>query len=138
MSNNGFSSTKKSQVYHKTDGHCAYCGDWLDPFTNWNIDHIIPQSKGGTHHIDNLLPACKKCNCIKRDRSIDEFREYLRYRTISELAKTFRMVEHYGLKQSHEEFKQLLRAAAVMVRDNGFAFFIDYQEEFASEEAEEA
>jgi hypothetical protein len=26
------------------------------------VDHIIPRSRGGTHHLDNLRATCKPCN----------------------------------------------------------------------------
>lgn len=31
------------------------------------LDHIIPLSKGGTHTMDNVACACRKCNQIKGD-----------------------------------------------------------------------
>jgi 5-methylcytosine-specific restriction protein A len=31
-------------------------------------DHKIPISRGGTHDLDNLQPACGPCNSSKRDR----------------------------------------------------------------------
>lgn len=31
------------------------------------LDHLIPLSSGGTHEENNLLGACRKCNCSKQD-----------------------------------------------------------------------
>lgn len=40
---------------------CQHCGT-TEQIT---IDHIIPITKGGTNHIDNLQPLCRSCNCKK-------------------------------------------------------------------------
>ena len=44
---------------------CAYCGQLNCKDNPLQIDHMIPLSKGGAHVIDNLLPACRKCNLTK-------------------------------------------------------------------------
>ena len=37
-----------------------------------HIDHIIPQSKGGTSAFRNLQPLCTECGNIKKDQMPDE------------------------------------------------------------------
>ncbi len=32
------------------------------------VDHILPKSKGGPHHIDNFQPMCMPCNMKKADK----------------------------------------------------------------------
>ena len=32
------------------------------PFRNFTIDHIVPQSRGGTDHLENLQLLCGACN----------------------------------------------------------------------------
>lgn len=47
-------------------GHmCQHCGTT----ERIEMDHIIPLSKGGTNHIDNLQPLCRSCNSKKGDRT---------------------------------------------------------------------
>lgn len=42
---------------------CAYCGKKQKSLTQ---DHIIPLSKGGSHTMSNIVPACRSCNSKKR------------------------------------------------------------------------
>lgn len=41
---------------------CAYC---KKKTKDLEMEHVIPLSKGGPHTIENLVPACKSCNCKK-------------------------------------------------------------------------
>lgn len=49
-------------------GVCAYCGD---PHEHW--DHMTPLSRGGSHTISNLAPACVTCNLSKGSLSYEEW-----------------------------------------------------------------
>lgn len=40
---------------------CAYCGCEGD----LQVEHVIPISKGGEHHLGNIVPACQRCNFSK-------------------------------------------------------------------------
>ena len=68
--------SKREKVWDKTGGYCYYCGKKLDP-NNWEIDHKIPKSRGGTDALDNLVPCCPECNDEKGDMTD---REYIQYR----------------------------------------------------------
>lgn len=65
--------TKKHSILNKTAGHCAYCGCQLN-VNNMTRDHVLAKSRGGTSELDNLLPACRACNLLKGDDSLDSFR----------------------------------------------------------------
>jgi 5-methylcytosine-specific restriction endonuclease McrA len=55
-----------SQIRHRFAqfGHtCCYCGAHGD----LHQEHFLPISKGGTHVLSNILPACQPCNYSKRD-----------------------------------------------------------------------
>ena len=64
--------THKHTLYGRQEGICAGC-KVLFPFRNFTIDHIIPQSNGGTDHIDNLQLLCGACNSVKDTFSQAEF-----------------------------------------------------------------
>ena len=69
--------THKHELYGKQEGKCAGCYIFL-PFRNMTIDHIVPQSKGGTDAKANLQLLCNACNSTKSTRSQSEFIEILR------------------------------------------------------------
>lgn len=55
---------------------CVRCGKKLRK-SDAEIDHILPQSLGGTNSIDNLQVMCKSCNCSKGngiDGTIDDYK----------------------------------------------------------------
>ena len=56
--------THKHQLFGKQEGRCGGCRESF-PFRNFTIDHVVPQSKGGTDHFDNLQLLCGACNSTK-------------------------------------------------------------------------
>ena len=59
-----FDRVAVAEKFNKMGGACVMCGS-VDRI---EVDHIIPLSKGGTNHIDNLQPLCKRCNSAKGNR----------------------------------------------------------------------
>ena len=51
---------------------CCYCGK-SESEEMLHIDHFISVSKGGTHVLSNLVPACKTCNFSKRNHHPEEW-----------------------------------------------------------------
>lgn len=41
-------------------------------------DHRTPKRRGGTDNADNLSPACVRCNSQKGERTVEEYRQWLR------------------------------------------------------------
>lgn len=85
-----FGWKKIDRIFKKTSGRCYYCGDvlgekemrleneytiWFEKQRLWQVDHIVPHSKGGSNKDENLVPACLVCNGKKADKSIEKFRE---------------------------------------------------------------
>ncbi|MCY3833277.1 MAG: DNA methyltransferase [Chloroflexi bacterium] len=66
-------ATHKKALYGEQAGNCEGCGHHFQ-IQHLEVDHIIPRSKGGTDHIENLQLLCGSCNRIKGNRGM----EYLR------------------------------------------------------------
>lgn len=46
---------------------CRYCGRQQGDGIALEVDHVMPKSRGGSNHRDNLVAACFDCNRGKRD-----------------------------------------------------------------------
>ena len=57
----------KHVLYGQQEGRCGGCRSHFE-FRHFEVDHVIPRSKGGTDHIDNLQLLCGHCNRLKGDR----------------------------------------------------------------------
>ena len=64
--------THKHTLYGKQEGLCGGC-QVMFPFRNMTVDHIVPQAKAGSDHIDNLQLLCNACNSMKGTGSQEEF-----------------------------------------------------------------
>ena len=56
--------THKHTLFGKQEGVCNGCRHSFQ-FRNFTIDHMVPQAKGGTDHLDNLQLLCGACNSMK-------------------------------------------------------------------------
>ena len=54
------------RIKYRYPESCCYCGSK----DNIQMDHLIPQIKGGQNAADNLVWACRSCNSSKRDRDV--------------------------------------------------------------------
>ncbi len=54
----------------KYEYQCVYCGRRDCPF---EIDHILPSSRGGSNRMANLVLCCHDCNQAKGDKTAAEF-----------------------------------------------------------------
>lgn len=59
----------RKKVFARDSYTCQYCGNT----TELECDHIVPVSRGGTHAIDNLTAACRKCNRTKSAMTVEEW-----------------------------------------------------------------
>ncbi|MCY3692111.1 MAG: HNH endonuclease [Chloroflexi bacterium] len=59
-------------LFGQREGWCNGCRSEF-PFRNLTIDHIIPESRGGTNHIENPQLLCWHRSSVKGNR----LQEYL-------------------------------------------------------------
>lgn len=104
---------EREQVRGKFGGLCAYCGQPLPE--RWHADHFEPVLRNAffnnvgpaypdRHRLDNMMPACPRCNISKGPLSLEDWRSWLRghvdslnaYNTPYKLAKAFGLVIETG------------------------------------------
>lgn len=67
----------REEVYAMCGGHCAYCGKPI-AIAEMQVDHVESHYRHqGKDEIANYLPACRDCNGLKSDFTLEEFRNVL-------------------------------------------------------------
>ncbi len=61
----------RRNIFERDQHTCQYCAKKL-PKSELSIDHVIPQSKGGSDSWENLVLACLKCNVRKGNHTPSE------------------------------------------------------------------
>lgn len=61
--------------FREQQGRCRYCDKKIGRGRagDWHVDHVVPISKGGTNHPDNIVVACSDCNLRKHNKMPWEF-----------------------------------------------------------------
>ena len=102
---------QRVNLHQKYGGHCAYCGVSIT-LTQMQADHIVPLRRNdseqqlkkwnvtkGSDDLENLNPACARCNKWKGTFSVEEFRAIIAssLTRLTRDAPNFRLAEDYGL-----------------------------------------
>ena len=61
----------RSYVFHRDGRKCAYCGSTKKD--RYELDHIVPKTRGGADRVSNLVVACRECNAQKSNTSVAIF-----------------------------------------------------------------
>ena len=67
--------THGHRLYGEQEGDCAGCKTHF-PFRVMDVDHILPRSRGGTDHPDNLQLLCSGCNRSKGGKTMAEWKAH--------------------------------------------------------------
>jgi len=104
------SKADRNTVFFKYQGRCAYCGCELQK--GWHVDHIeafwhtLSESEAvrakvrkGSHTLENMNPACARCNRWKGTMTIEKFREEIQIQPerLLRYSNQFKMAMDYGL-----------------------------------------
>lgn len=57
-------------VYERDEGICGICGQFIPPSEKYDVDHIIPLAKKGTHSYRNSQLSHIHCNSWKSGRMV--------------------------------------------------------------------
>jgi 5-methylcytosine-specific restriction endonuclease McrA len=61
----------RRNIWLRDKGRCLYCGNKVSQ-SNFTFDHVIPRSKGGLTHWDNIVVSCHPCNQKKDSRTPEQ------------------------------------------------------------------
>lgn len=65
------SKALRFEILRRDQFRCHYCGTEASQ-AELHVDHVVPQSLGGTNDPSNLVTACVECNSGKAGRTLDE------------------------------------------------------------------
>ena len=65
------SKALRFEILRRDNFRCHYCGTEATQ-TELHVDHVVPQSLGGSNDPSNLVTACAECNSGKAGRTLDE------------------------------------------------------------------
>jgi 5-methylcytosine-specific restriction endonuclease McrA len=72
------SPRKKSLLYAKQRGACAYCGNRF-PLHWLTVDHVLRKKDGGTNVLENLVLACRPCNVYRESQPGSDMRRFVKW-----------------------------------------------------------
>ncbi len=101
------SKKTRFEVFKRDFFTCQYCNS-KPPKVPLEIDHIVPVSKGGKHHIDNFITACFDCNRGKSNIELDQIPESLQSKI--ELKKI--------AQKQYKDYQKILQAEIRIINEN--------------------
>lgn len=61
-------SLSTDSIFKRDKFQCQYCGR-ICHRDELNLDHVVPESRGGPKSWPNIVTSCKHCNTLKADRT---------------------------------------------------------------------
>ena len=97
----------RQNIFKRDDSKCQYCGTSKD----LTLDHVVPRSKGGKSTWTNLVTACKRCNSIKGDFTLEKAGMKLKQKPMKPSYLSFLRMNHSPYR---EEWIPYLEAKKTM------------------------
>lgn len=105
------------ELSHWFGTECRLCGGPIDMTVSghhparWNVDHIIPKSKGGEHVWGNVQLVHKGCNAQKSDLELPEPPPWLYAELLRAAISRFDNVIHVESEIEHLRYRATIRIA---------------------------
>lgn len=71
-------SHTRRRIWERDGRRCQYCSRPLHR-ASMSIDHELAKARGGPDTADNLVLSCPRCNSLKSDLSLEQFRERMKW-----------------------------------------------------------
>lgn len=101
---------KRQAIFVRDGGRCSVCKKILhydrSRFNDRNymqIDHVKPQSAGGSHDIKNLRAICKSCNSRRKNFTSNRLVEIIEKKVTAAEVDVTRITEEYSCEALSEE-----------------------------------
>lgn len=98
----------RQNIFKRDHGKCQYCGTSKD----LTLDHVIPRSKGGKSTWTNLVTACKRCNSLKGDYSVEKAGFTLHTQPIKPSYLSFLRMNHGAYQEEWSSYLNHKKAIA--------------------------
>ena len=94
----------RTNVYLRDLFTCQYCGCRHDT-QELTLDHVVPRSKGGHLHWENVVAACRRCNQFKSNRRPEEVGMQLVAAPFTPShAEFLALINHLGISEDQIDF----------------------------------
>lgn len=60
---------RNRKIIRKQQRYCVWCGTAGTSSNKLQVDHIVPLSKGGSHHLSNLRILCQNCHKLRQGKA---------------------------------------------------------------------
>ena len=121
---------KAIKILIRDNGVCGLCKTEISRLKEFNLDHIIPRSLGGSNSYENLQATHKKCNSLKGSRLENLPPEYYQNFKASNKKVLFKIPENTTPKVDYcvELYNEIQRHGTTRM---SYKMFKDYFIKFA-------